>query len=382
MPATRASRARSTRRSCASYDDLAGRPRRHGSVERRGSRACARSCRATRSPKADLVLQASASQTPVSNQHTALVYDDPSYSPCARERRQRCGERRRWRLQHRARGTRGVGPLALSSAPSVRRRGPRAPPARAMRRRAMTALARSTPRALRLRSGSVALVARLRARLAGTTTRLPRPADPPSPMPVPRGLQLGARVGYALPTGRMGGGAQEPSASISDLETAIIPIGVDAGYPPLAAPLRRRHRRLGAGDRPPTRPAIPASARRLLLPPGRAAPGRGALLLRPRGQGRRLARRWAPGWEIASFAQTRRVEHHHGARGRGPSCPTCSSASTSVAARPPSAFTSASASRCTSPRESTRRPARPDLDRGPRGPHMDHLGLRGSYGPW
>ena len=31
----------------------------------------------------DLVLQASATQTPVSSQHTALVYDDPSYSPCA-----------------------------------------------------------------------------------------------------------------------------------------------------------------------------------------------------------------------------------------------------------------------------------------------------------
>jgi hypothetical protein len=30
----------------------------------------------------DLVLQASASQTAVSNQHTALVYDDPTYNPC------------------------------------------------------------------------------------------------------------------------------------------------------------------------------------------------------------------------------------------------------------------------------------------------------------
>jgi hypothetical protein len=30
----------------------------------------------------DLVLQASASQTAVSNLHTALVYDDPSYDPC------------------------------------------------------------------------------------------------------------------------------------------------------------------------------------------------------------------------------------------------------------------------------------------------------------
>jgi len=30
----------------------------------------------------DLVLQASASQTAVSSQHTALVYDDPAYDPC------------------------------------------------------------------------------------------------------------------------------------------------------------------------------------------------------------------------------------------------------------------------------------------------------------
>ncbi|MGH7298719.1 MAG: DUF2330 domain-containing protein [Polyangiaceae bacterium] len=30
----------------------------------------------------DLVLQASSSQAPVSNQHTALVYDDPTYDPC------------------------------------------------------------------------------------------------------------------------------------------------------------------------------------------------------------------------------------------------------------------------------------------------------------
>jgi hypothetical protein len=53
--------------------------------------------------------------------------------------------------------------------------------------------------------------------------------DPPSPMPVRRGLQLGARVGYALPVGRLGGDASGASASISDLETAIVPVGVDAG---------------------------------------------------------------------------------------------------------------------------------------------------------
>jgi len=56
------------------------------------------------------------------------------------------------------------------------------------------------------------------------------PPERPSPMPVPRGLQLGARIGYALPTGRFGGDASNASGSISDVETAIVPLGVDAGY--------------------------------------------------------------------------------------------------------------------------------------------------------
>src|ERR1700679_2752082 len=56
------------------------------------------------------------------------------------------------------------------------------------------------------------------------------PSDRPSPMPVPRGLQLGARIGYALPTGRFGGDGSNASGSISNVETAIVPIGVDAGY--------------------------------------------------------------------------------------------------------------------------------------------------------
>ncbi|HEY8089766.1 MAG TPA: hypothetical protein VIF09_18025 [Polyangiaceae bacterium] len=50
-----------------------------------------------------------------------------------------------------------------------------------------------------------------------------------SPLPAPRGVQLGARVGYALPAGRLGG-TGGTSSSLSDLETAAIPVGVDAGY--------------------------------------------------------------------------------------------------------------------------------------------------------
>jgi hypothetical protein len=58
---------------------------------------------------------------------------------------------------------------------------------------------------------------------------LPPPTFPstPSPMPVDRGFQLGARLGYALPTGRLDSNSGTP---VSSLETAIVPIGIDAGY--------------------------------------------------------------------------------------------------------------------------------------------------------
>jgi hypothetical protein len=49
-------------------------------------------------------------------------------------------------------------------------------------------------------------------------------------MPATRGLQLGLRVGYAWPTGRVGGSAGSANTSLSDLETAIVPLGVDAGF--------------------------------------------------------------------------------------------------------------------------------------------------------
>jgi hypothetical protein len=58
----------------------------------------------------------------------------------------------------------------------------------------------------------------------------PPEAPSPSPMPAPRGLQLGARIGYALPTGHLGGDATNSSTSLSELETAIVPIGVDVGF--------------------------------------------------------------------------------------------------------------------------------------------------------
>ena len=57
-------------------------------------------------------------------------------------------------------------------------------------------------------------------------------AAPPTtvePLPAQRGLQLGARLGYALPAGHL---SNDPSlnTSISRLETASVPIGIDAGY--------------------------------------------------------------------------------------------------------------------------------------------------------
>jgi hypothetical protein len=48
-------------------------------------------------------------------------------------------------------------------------------------------------------------------------------------MPAERGLQLGARLGYALPVGAV---ANDPSLSTSmnRLETASVPIGIDVGF--------------------------------------------------------------------------------------------------------------------------------------------------------
>jgi hypothetical protein len=47
-------------------------------------------------------------------------------------------------------------------------------------------------------------------------------------LPVERGLQLGARIGYALPVGTIA--QSNGAAHLSDLETASIPIGIDVGY--------------------------------------------------------------------------------------------------------------------------------------------------------
>jgi hypothetical protein len=49
-------------------------------------------------------------------------------------------------------------------------------------------------------------------------------------MPVMRGLQLGVRIGYSLPTGHLGGDSGNANTALSDLETAIVPLGLDAGF--------------------------------------------------------------------------------------------------------------------------------------------------------
>jgi len=53
--------------------------------------------------------------------------------------------------------------------------------------------------------------------------------NPFEPLPAERGLQLGASFGYALPAGAL---SENPSlnTSLSLLETASLPIGIDAGY--------------------------------------------------------------------------------------------------------------------------------------------------------
>jgi hypothetical protein len=49
------------------------------------------------------------------------------------------------------------------------------------------------------------------------------------PQPVESGLQLGARIGYSLPEGALSAGSAA-STNLSDLETATVPLGIDAGY--------------------------------------------------------------------------------------------------------------------------------------------------------
>ncbi|HEX8796730.1 MAG TPA: hypothetical protein VF765_37520 [Polyangiaceae bacterium] len=68
--------------------------------------------------------------------------------------------------------------------------------------------------------------------LACLTVSAPTPAAPEptvEPTLAQRGLQLGARLGYALPTGALSNNASL-STPISQLETASVPIGIDAGY--------------------------------------------------------------------------------------------------------------------------------------------------------
>jgi hypothetical protein len=57
------------------------------------------------------------------------------------------------------------------------------------------------------------------------------PAQPPTPVPpVFHRVQLGLGLGYSLPIGPLGTQADRLGSDISDLETAAVPIAIDAGY--------------------------------------------------------------------------------------------------------------------------------------------------------
>jgi hypothetical protein len=60
----------------------------------------------------------------------------------------------------------------------------------------------------------------------------PAPLFAPAPeaFPFHRGVLLGARLGYAWPTGMLGGTNSGLNSHLSDLETASVPVGIDAGY--------------------------------------------------------------------------------------------------------------------------------------------------------
>jgi len=80
---------------------------------------------------------------------------------------------------------------------------------------------------LQRRCEPVRLVPRLAA-LVGALSSLAPALSFAQGAPVDHGLQLGARIGYSLPTGTLAGGS--PSTHISDLETAAVPLGIDLGY--------------------------------------------------------------------------------------------------------------------------------------------------------
>ncbi|HEY6462885.1 MAG TPA: hypothetical protein VIY73_22095 [Polyangiaceae bacterium] len=87
-------------------------------------------------------------------------------------------------------------------------------------------------------AGALAATARARADEPPSPTvfavRADEPPEPPhispvSPMRADHGLELGVRLGYSLPMGRMGGASGNGGAFISSFETASVPIGVDVG---------------------------------------------------------------------------------------------------------------------------------------------------------
>ncbi|MGH7298718.1 MAG: hypothetical protein ACRELB_27505 [Polyangiaceae bacterium] len=81
------------------------------------------------------------------------------------------------------------------------------------------------PQVLGVTLGVAALLAPPAARADVTDAPAPATARR-SPMAASRGLQLGVRAAYAVPAGRV----SASGASLSDLETATIPIGIEAGY--------------------------------------------------------------------------------------------------------------------------------------------------------
>ncbi len=64
---------------------------------------------------------------------------------------------------------------------------------------------------------------------ADAHTGAPPETPPLEPLPARQGLQLGARVAYALPAGNLSNDGSL-NTSISHLETASVPIGIDVGY--------------------------------------------------------------------------------------------------------------------------------------------------------
>jgi len=147
--------------------------------------------------------------------------------------------------------------------------------------------------------GRHALIAACLSSLLPAVSRAAEP-DPPGKAVDERGVQLGARLGYSLPTGSLSDGSAA-STHLSDLETATVPVGIDAGFRFSHLAYLGATLAWGAGIAPNNPATCPAGASCFRQDAQLRVEGR--LYLHPNAK----VNWWVgfgAGWEVAAFAQS------------------------------------------------------------------------------